>query len=85
MSRYWELRLRNGDGLLGTEGVHRREDCRVSSQDLSLGMGAEDEERPQRVLLQSRRGRLGSWTWKNGGRGEDLHLTALLCWIELRS
>lgn len=53
VSRYWELTLRNVDGLGSrVEEVYRREGSRVFPQDLlsSLGMGTESKERPLQVV-----------------------------------
>lgn len=53
VSRYWEMVLRNREGLEGdAEGVRRLEESRVFHQYLlsSLGEGAESEERPQLVV-----------------------------------
>lgn len=52
----------------GSEGTHRKEENSVIRQDLLilLRMGAESEEKPQQVALQS-------WgrDWMTGFRGEE--------------
>lgn len=46
VSGYWELTSRNGDGLEGGEGVHRREKIRVFHQELlsPLALGESEEK-----------------------------------------
>lgn len=46
------MKLSNGDGIMGTEGIHKTEEIRVSHQDLlhSLGMGSESEQKSKQKV-----------------------------------
>lgn len=80
VSGCWELTFQNGDRLGWAEGVHRRysrRTCLVSP----LGMGSENEERPEQKVFSRARGTgvsLRNWAWRNGRRDEDLQLAYLL-------
>lgn len=56
-TRYLELSLRKGDGMVG-EGVHRRKESRLFHQDLlsALGIGAKSEKRWSATQLLMRLG-----------------------------
>jgi hypothetical protein len=51
VSRYWNLRPRNGDGLGAVEEFHKREESRVLHLVCPLPMGAENEVRPQKKVF----------------------------------
>ena len=53
MSRYWELILSNGDGLVDTKEAHRREKNRIFLYDLlsPLVFMAESKESPNDLGL----------------------------------
>lgn len=73
----------NQDGLGGGyEGVHRKKESRVSHHDLlsPLGIGAESEERPQKVVCYTAGDKTGGVDMRERREFEDLKLAYALSW-----